>query len=489
MLNFEHLTFAYPPWRVDEAAPAVLQDVSLHLDSGHALTVMGASSTGKSTLCYLAAGLAPRYTGGTVTGRVLLAGQDVIAAPPPAGRVGMLFQDAATQLFNTTVENEVAWGLEAMALPPAVISARVAESLARFGLADLRPRPPWELSGGQQKRLALAALWAMRPRLMVLDEPLGGLDPLGREEVIGALRSLRESGAALLLTTLRPQTARLAERASLLTVRHLSPPEPTAHLLAHDSRLQAAGIVYPPAAWPEFGPGQQRDDPPALELRGVTYRYPTGHVAIHEVSLTVPRGQFVALVGHNGAGKSTLVRHFNGLLRPERGTVRLLGQETASRAVGELARQVSFLFQRPEQQIFGKTVYEEVAYGPRQLRLPDVETRVTRALARFGLEEVASEPPAMLSYGRQRTVTLAALAALETPILVLDEPLVGLDGRGWAQLLAWLVERRAAGTTLVVVTHEMPLASRADRVVLMRGGRIAADGSPDEVLPRFLEGR
>ncbi len=488
MLTFDNVTFSYPSWLPDEPETTVLQNITLHLAAGNALTVMGASGAGKSTLCHMIAGLAPRYTGGTATGQIRVAGQDVLREMLPPGRVGLLFQDAATQLFNTTVENEVAWGLEAMALPPRVIGERVAEALARFELADLRQRPPWELSGGQQKRLALAALWAMRPRLLVLDEPLGGLDPSGRDEVITVLQTLREGGAPLFLTTLRPQAARTAQVTSLLAEQHLSPPEPTAQVLSQELRLQQAGIVYPPTAWPDFGPPHLIDSPPALELQRVTYRYPTGHIAIHDVSLTIPQGQFVALVGHNGAGKSTLVRHLNGLLRPEQGTVRVLGQDTSSQAVGELARVVSFLFQRPEQQIFGRTVREEIAYGPRQLRLPDVASRVEQALSRFGLDKVAAEPPAVLSYGRQRTITLAALAALETPILVLDEPLVGLDGWGWAQLLDWLVERRAAGTTLLVVTHEMPLAARADRVVQMANGHIVADGTPDEVLPHFTEG-
>ncbi len=190
----------------------------------------------------------------------------------------------------------------------------------------------------------------------------------------------------------------------------------------------------------------------------------------------------VALIGPNGAGKSTLLRHLNGLLRPAAGSVRLFGQETAGRSVGELAREVGFLFQRPERQLFAATVREEVAYGPRQLGLAEVDRRVETALVRFGLEGLADAPPAILGYGRRRAITLAALAALETPILVLDEPTVGLDGRGWQQLLAWLTERRAAGTTILLATHEMALAATADRVVRLEAGRIAAQGEPAAML-------
>jgi energy-coupling factor transport system ATP-binding protein len=152
--------------------------------------------------------------------------------------------------------------------------------------------------------------------------------------------------------------------------------------------------------------------------------------------------------------------------------VRVLGKEVGQRPVGDLAKEVGFLFQRPEQQIFGTTVRDEVAYGPKKLQMPDWEERVARALDRFDLTELAEVPPAVLSYGMQRSVTLAALTALDTPIIVLDEPTVGLDGHGWAQFLPWLAERHAAGVTIIVVTHELALASCADRIVEMREGHI-----------------
>ena len=259
---------------------------------------------------------------------------------------------------------------------------------------------------------------------------------------------------------------------------------PTEDVLAQTERLVAAGITYPTDRWPDLAPpaGANTTTTPAIEARDLRFRYPDGPPVLHGVTMTIPQGEFVALIGPNGAGKSTLVRQFNGLLRPTGGEVRLHGRATAQRATGELAREVSFLFQRPERQIFGTTVREEIAYGPRRLHLRDVDARIERALARFDLAPLTEMPPAILSYGVQRTVTLAALAALETPILVLDEPTVGLDGRGWAQLLAWLAERRAEGVTLVIITHEMALAARADRVIAMADGEIRADGPPEEIL-------
>ncbi len=481
MIHVADLRFAYPALAGGLSSGDLWPPLSFTVAAGEALAVMGASDSGKSTLCHILAGLAPRYTDGEVGGRVRVAGHDVLGARPPLRTVGVLFQDAAMQLFNASVETEVAWGLEALGLAPDAIDARVAEALARFGLRGLAKRSPGALSGGQQKRLALASVWAMRPRVWLLDEPLGGLDPQGRREVLAALDTLRQGGTTLLLTTLRPQAAQMAPRALLLhppaTSHHA-----TAALLDAESALVEAGVHYPPRFWPALtGPTREA---PAVTLEGVAFRYAAGQSPVlHDINLRIPQGQFVALVGANGAGKSTLARLLNGLLRPERGTVRVMGEPTAEQAVGALARRVGFLFQRPEQQIFGTTVREEIAYGPRQLRLPEVERRVAAALERFALDAVADVPPAVLGYGRRRAVTLAALSALDTPILVLDEPTVGLDGRGWAQLLAWLRARRAAGVTLILITHEMALAACADRVVALEAGRVVADGPPDAVLP------
>jgi energy-coupling factor transporter ATP-binding protein EcfA2 len=202
------------------------------------------------------------------------------------------------------------------------------------------------------------------------------------------------------------------------------------------------------------------------------------------LDLIVAHGQFVALVGANGSGKTTLVKHFNGLLRPRRGCVRVCGMDTAGQSVGELARHVAFLFQHPEQQIFSHTVRQEVAFGPHNLGFTpeQVETHVQAALARFDLTTVADRPPAILSYGLRRRVTLASLAAMDAPVVVLDEPTVGLDASGLDQTFTWLKELHDQGRTIVLVTHDMALAAEyADRLVILHQGQILADGLPAQV--------
>jgi energy-coupling factor transporter ATP-binding protein EcfA2 len=220
----------------------------------------------------------------------------------------------------------------------------------------------------------------------------------------------------------------------------------------------------------------------ALEVTGLWFWYDDENApALRGLDLAIPRGQFAALVGANGSGKTTLVKHFNGLLRPRRGQVRIAGGDAADRSVGELARQVGYLFQHPEQQIFGATVRQELAFGPRNLSLSSagVDARVEAALDRFGLVAIADRPPAILSYGLRRRVTLASLAAMDPPVLVLDEPTVGLDAPGLRETFNWLLELHAQGRTILLVTHDMALAAEyADRVIVLHGGQIIGDGSP-----------
>ncbi|MGD2040870.1 MAG: ABC transporter ATP-binding protein [Anaerolineae bacterium] len=223
----------------------------------------------------------------------------------------------------------------------------------------------------------------------------------------------------------------------------------------------------------------------AIELENIWFWYESEeHPALRELNLSIPQGQFVALVGANGSGKSTLVKHLNGLLRPRRGTVRVGGTDAAGLSVGELAHQVGFLFQHPEQQIFGATVRQEVAFGPRNLGLATVEvrTRVQAALERFELTAVADRPPAILSYGQRRRVTLASLAAMDPAVVVLDEPTVGLDAAGLRHTLDWIRELSAQQRTILFVTHNMSLAAEhATRAIVLDQGQIIGDGLPRDL--------
>ena len=225
-------------------------------------------------------------------------------------------------------------------------------------------------------------------------------------------------------------------------------------------------------------------DQPAIQVENLDYWYDDGPPALQAVSLDIGRGEWVALIGQNGSGKTTLVKHFNGLLRPRRGKVWVAGHDTASRSIGELARQVGYVFQNPDHQIFAPTVAEEVAFGLRNLGLssPEMEARTAEALAVFELSAYADAPPAILGYGLRRRITVAAVWAMRPDIVVLDEPTTGLDRRHTLGLMSHMLELHRRGHTLVLITHDMKLVARyAQRVVVMHQGRVIADGPVRQV--------
>lgn len=530
----EDARFSYPPAQADGPPVEVLRGVSLRVPAGQALAIMGPTSSGKTTLALLLAGLAPEMTGGSLAGRVLVAGLD--AAATPAARLshtlGLVFQEPERQLFNMTVAEEVAFGLEGQGMPPRQIGERVQWALQRVGLAGLEQRAPWQLSGGQQKRLAIASILAMQPPVLVLDEPMAGLDPAGRREIAALLADLkRATGATVVVLEKDAEfAARWAERVVVLAEGQIALDGEPGVVFQQVDRLHALGVAAPQmaelsallraggdaaafltaqegAAWivqrlaREQVRQRSEDQPlptaplrekvqeaatalPAVTVHDVSYAYPGGAQALAGISLTVQPGEFVALVGPNGGGKSTLARHLNGLLRPQQGTVTVQGQPTAGRPVGELARHVGYVFQNPDHQIFAPTVREEVAFGPRNLGLAGqaLAQRVAEALAAFDLSALAEAPPAVLGYGLRRLVTLASVWAMQPPIWLLDEPTTGLDARLTGLLMERLHGLHRAGHTILLITHDLKLAAATQRMVGISQGRVALDGPPQSVL-------
>ncbi|MFN2291465.1 MAG: energy-coupling factor ABC transporter ATP-binding protein [Anaerolineae bacterium] len=258
------LRFAYPPLEPGGPVRWVIDGLDLQVRTGEWLAVMGASDAGKTTLCLLLAGLAPHLTGGSMEGEIVIAGKDTAQHPPPSlvTSVGLLFQEPDAQLFNADAEAEIAWGLENLGLPPDEIQTRLDQALAQFGLAGLRHRPPDQLSGGEKKRLALASVLAMEPAVIILDEPMGGLDPAGREQVLAALATLRrEHSATIVMAETDPEAvAAFADRLIVLErPARLPPASDAGQAIALDGppravfqqveRLAALGVSAPQLSW------------------------------------------------------------------------------------------------------------------------------------------------------------------------------------------------------------------------------------------------
>lgn len=410
------------------------------------------------------AGLLGREVPGRLEGRLAV-----------RGTVGVVFQDPGAQLVMEQVEDEVAFGLENRGWPRPAMAARVPEALAEAGLAGLERQRTTTLSGGQQQRLALAGALAPLPDLLVLDEPTANLDPEGARAFVARLAGLRASGVTIVLVEHRVEIAwGLADRILVLgsdgRPLDLGPP---AEVVGRSGRaLLEAGIWLPPEVDAALGGSAIRPPPAALRprpggerllaCRGVTFGYRRDQPVVRDVDLDVAAGERLAIVGPNGGGKSTLGRLAVGLLRPDAGSIGLLGDRPDRLRAAELARRAAYLFQDPERQFLATTVAADAAVGlrPEELaRLPELMEALALPLGRFG-----DRSPYALSGGEQRRLSLAGILARRPRLLVLDEPTFGQDRATYHGLLGILRERLDEGVAVVAITHD-------ERLVRDLGGR------------------
>ena len=508
MLRFQQLSFTYPG-----AAQPVLRQVDLHVPRGGLALVVGASGSGKSTLLRCTNGLIPHFSGGQLSGRLQVDGLDPVQTSPQgmSRHVGFVFQDPEAQFVVDRVEDEIAFSLENLSLPPAEIEPRVSEALRLLELEPLRTRRVETLSGGERQRVAIAAALALRPHLLVLDEPTSQLDPAAAEEVLQALQRLNQAlGLTILLSEHRlervlPFTSQLiyleAGTPGLLS----GPPRQVLAEIPLRPPLVSLGLALRweplPLTIEEAQPFLQRiaatevatTIPPSSPRSNDFSRYPLlqaeglelsyGPIpALRGVDLNLYPGEITALLGANGAGKSTLLRCLVGLVRPQRGRIQLAGEDITAQSTATICRQVSYLPQDPNALLFSDTVRQELE-ATLGFHGQPAGAQVLELLRRLGLEAYAEAYPRDLSAGERQRAALGAVMIVHPRVLLLDEPTRGLDYAAKHRLLELLSGWRAEGMAILLVTHDVELAAQAaDRVVLLEGGRVLASGSPPEVL-------
>jgi energy-coupling factor transport system ATP-binding protein len=505
VIEFSDVTVTYP----DATAPA-LRDVTLSIPEGELCLVAGGTGSGKSTLLRAVNGLVPRFTGGHLRGRVTVAGVDTRTHPPRelAHLVGVVGQDPLAGFTTDTVEEELAYGMEQLAVAPAVMRKRVEETLDLLGIAELRRRPLRALSGGQQQRVAIGAVLTSHPRVLVLDEPTSALDPTAAEEVLAAItRLVHDLGVTVVLAEHRlERVVEYADRLVYLpgagTVQHGSPAELLATaeiappvvalgrlagwrpvpLSVRDARRRAAGLrqrlaaAGPPAPPAPAGPVR-------LSARGLVVRY--GEVyAVRGVDLDLSAGQVVALMGRNGSGKSSLLWALTGAGPRQAGTVRTGdgGRDDPARLPPAQARhRVGLVPQTPADLLYLDTVAAETSQADRESGAHPGGCR--RLLDRLVPGILGDTHPRDLSEGQRLALVLAIQLAAAPPVVLLDEPTRGLDYPAKRHLAAVIRELADAGHAVVVATHDVEfVAQAADRVVVLADGEVVADGATREVV-------
>jgi energy-coupling factor transport system ATP-binding protein len=504
VIVFDNVSITYP----GQHRP-VLSHVDLTIPEGELVLVVGRTGSGKTTLLRAINGLVPHYTGGTLSGRLLVDGRDTATHPPRelADLVGVVPQDPMSGFVTDIVEDELAYGMECLGLSADVMRRRVEETLDLLGLADIRNRALRTLSGGQRQRVAIGAVLSAHPKVLVLDEPTSALDPGAAEEVLAALQRLvHDLGVTVVMAEHRlERVVQYADQivlvpggglpitsgapAEMMRTAPIAPPVVELARLAgwqplplsvRDAR-RAAGSLR------DLLVGQQprlrvvsAEQVTLATTADVSVRY--GHrPALRHVSVSARAGEIVALMGRNGAGKSTLLNALVGVGPEPTGTVRVNGSDPRALSGGELVHSVGLVPQEPADLLEATTVAEECRTSDRDAAAEPGTTRALLALMAPEIEDGIH--PRDLSEGQRLLLVLCIILAARPPLLLLDEPTRGLDYPTKARLAAALADLADAGHAIVLATHDVELVAEiADRVVILADGEIVADGATSHVV-------
>jgi energy-coupling factor transport system ATP-binding protein len=497
-LEIEDLSFKYR-----SRSELALKHVSLKVERGEILLIAGASGCGKTTLARCINGLIPRSYKGELSGTIKLYGKEVADLPLAhiSQLVGTVLQDPERQILGTKVLNEVAFGLENLGKPREEIYSTVAEALGKLGIAHLQDRETFNLSGGEKQKVALAGVLAMHPSLLLLDEPLASLDPASALDTLSIVRRLADEGMTVLMVEHRVEDVLKIKPDRILfmqegEIRYLGLLEGLEQAVNyHEVKLPARMIMKmaakdpaPEEIKPLAGAASRGDARRKLvQFCDVSFGYDTDREVLHNVNLDIYEGDVIALLGPNGTGKTTLVKHAIGLLKPRSGQVLVEGKNTQEISVAQIANTLGYVFQSPSHMLFAPTIREELAFGPTNLNHPPevIEKEVHEALDIVHLSGLEQTAPLSVSFGQQKRVSIAAILAMQSKILVMDEPTAGQDYQNYVSFMESIL-KLPSFKAILFITHDVDLAAiYANRVLLVKQGQVVADGTPAEVLADF----
>jgi len=467
LIDLEGLSFRYRSCTL----PA-LQNIDLRIADGEIFLIIGESGSGKTTLAKIMAGfLGPGS--GEMEGKVLIDGVDVHAVPRQnlVGLVGLVQQDPESQMVTLNVKDELAFGLENMGVGRREMEERISWALESTGSIGLSERQISSLSGGELQKVAISSILALRPKVLILDEPTSSLDPRSAWEIGDVLGRLNSQGVTIVV--IEHRYSWIAARASRMAVlSHGSVSALHSCPLIEKTQARRAARRQPP---------KTLSPDPLLLIEHVSFAY-DGTEVLKDVTLDIRRGEMVGLMGDNGSGKTTLLLMIMGMLRPSRGQVKFAGRRVE--VTSAIAREVGMVFQNPNHQIFESSINDEILFGPRNFGIPreEADARLSDVAATLGLRDRGESSPHALSLGEKRRLNVASVVVYEPHLYLLDEPFVGQDQGNVDRIMAIVREKVDRGASCLLVTHDPDLASEScDRIAFLKRGRVLVQGPPDHV--------
>lgn len=474
MIRMQNVRYCYPGF--DEGW--TLREIDLSIEQGEYLLVCGASGSGKSTLAYLFNGLIPHFFEGTLEGSIDVEGVNTRekSVSDLFPHVGIVLQNSDAQLFNSTVENDIAFGLESLGLSGKEIDRRIQWIARKLVIEDLLGRSPMALSGGEKHLVSIASVLCLDPSIIVLDEPYAHLDWAGARRIQEALSTIHQMGKTVVV--IEQRIGGFLDEATRCLIMG------GGALLFDGSPKKALDVLVREGLLPRYPARKKRnrsEDGSILVARDLSHRIETKEV-LKGVSLELRRGETAAVVGRNGSGKTTLIKHFNGLLRPSRGELTFAGEDIRRKTPLEMAAAVGLSFQNANDQFFKSRVRDELLVGSKILGKEDSRW-IDELCDLFELKDLLDRSPYRLSEGQKKRVALASILVTRPELLILDEPTVGQDGRFREAMAGLITSFEERNITTLIITHDLEFAQAvADRWIVLHEGRVVADGSPHAIL-------
>lgn len=520
IIEIEHLKYKYP-----NTKSLVLNDISLTIEKGEFIGIVGRNGAGKSTLSQALIGLIPQFYKGAYGGSVSVVGKDASRVPTQelCEDVGLIFQNPFNQLSGAkdSVYGEVAYGLQNLGIERDEIKRRVEKVLKQLDIWEYRDRNPFDLSGGQMQRVAIASILVMQPQIIILDEPTSQLDPQGTEEVFKVVDTLSKEGYTIIMIEQKlEKLADYCDRLILMDSGKLIDFDTPEKIFSREDLLSYG--VFPPAftrlcikynlknengLYPaklkdtmalfskhkeivlekEFANIVKKEKVESVfDVKNLNFHYIERISIFNQLNIALDN-RSTAIIGQNGAGKTTLVRLLKGLLKPISGQIYFGQEDISSKTVAMLASKVGYVFQNPDDQIFKYNVLEEVMFGPLNIGMNpnEAKEKAMQALKMMGMEDVASKNPYDLELYERKMVAIASVVAMDTDVVILDEPTIAQDYMG-KQMIARMIAQLSRQNKLVIaILHDMDFVSENfERVLVMAHGKVLADGSADDVFEK-----